>query len=85
MSSAMKRLCRRARVAVFASAVVASVSAGMAAATPASAAVSAPRMLSALVACQSGANPGVVTLSATQQDADATSGAAHHPCWNNGS
>ncbi|WP_157488809.1 hypothetical protein [Pseudofrankia sp. DC12] len=85
MSTAMNCICRRARVAVLASAVVASVSAGVAAAAPAGAAVSAPRMLSALVACQSGANPGVMTLSSAQQNANAPSGAAHQPCWNNGS
>ena len=81
MSNALKRICRRAHVAVLASAVVASVGAGVAVAAPASAAVSAPRMLSALVSCQSGANPGVMTLSAARQDA----GTAHHPCWNSGS
>lgn len=68
-------------MAVLASTVIASVGAGVAAAGPASAAVSSPRMLSALVSCQSSANPGVMTLSAAQQDAVA----AHHPCWNNAS
>jgi hypothetical protein len=68
-------------VAVLASAVVASVGAGVAAAGPASAAVSSPRMLSALVSCQSSANPGVLTLSAAQQHAVAD----HLPCWNNAS
>jgi hypothetical protein len=78
VSTALNRTCRRARVAVLAPALVASVGAGRAAATPASAAVPTPHVLSAVMPCQAASDPGV------RSSLGGSFGLASQPCWSNG-
>lgn len=83
----------RIRAAFLAPALLASIGAGLAAAQPAGAAVSAPRFLSAVVPCQSAVDPAVLRSMASAQypahsddssdhvSSGHVSSALARPCW----
>ncbi|OHV47160.1 hypothetical protein [Pseudofrankia sp. BMG5.36] len=74
---------RRLRAAVLAPVLAASIGAGLAAAQPADAAVSAPRFLSVVVPCKSAADPDILRSVTPAHHAASQNGSSAfaRPCW----